>query len=126
MSAEINEKTARLVEMLGREKLGGVLLNTRHNFAWLTAGGNNGIDLSKEGGIATLLVTAKGRRYLIANNIEMPRMLAEEISETEFEPIEFGWQQEKEQPTLLSELAESVSPGTLASDTGSISAISKY
>src|SRR5688572_759701 len=108
--------------MLSREKLGGVLLNSRHNFAWLTAGGNNGIDTGKEGGVATLFVTGKGRRYILTKNIEMPRMLAEELSEMEFEPIEFTWQQEKQKPTLLSELAESVSPGTIASDIGSISA----
>ena len=122
VSAEIDEKTSRLVEMLSREKLGGVLLNSRHNFAWLTAGGDNGIDLGKEGGVATLLVTAKGRRYIVANNIEMPRLLAEEVSETDFEPVEYAWQQEKKRPTLASERAESLSPGPVAQDIGSMAA----
>jgi Xaa-Pro dipeptidase len=122
VSAEIDEKTARLVEMLSREKLGGVLLNSRHNFAWLTAGGNNGIDLGKEGGVAALLITTQGRRYVLANNIEMPRLLAEELSESDFEPVVYGWQQEKERSTLSSELAEGLSPGPVASDIGSIAA----
>jgi antitoxin VapB len=122
VSAEIEEKTARLVELLGREKLGGVLINSRHNFAWLTAGGDNGIDQSRENGVATVLVTAEGRRYILANRIEMPRLLAEEINEAHFEPIEFGWQREKETPALLSELALRVSEGPTASDLGSITA----
>ncbi len=106
--------------MLGREKLGGVLLNARHNFAWLTAGGDNGIDQSKEGGVATLLVTVDGRRFILANRIEMPRILAEEFVDSDFEPIEFGWQDEKATPSFVADLAERVSTGPLASDLGSV------
>ena len=92
---EIEEKTGRLVEMLGREDLGGVLLNAQHNFAWLTGGASNGIDLSRENGVAYLLVTAVGKRYLLADNIEMPRLLAEEVSTADFEPVKYSWQDEK-------------------------------
>ena len=49
MSDEIDIKTERLVEMLERENLGGVLLNAQHNFAWITGGGMNGVDRSREG-----------------------------------------------------------------------------
>ena len=95
MATEIDEKTGRLVEMLGRDGLGGVLLNAQHNFAWLTGGASNGIDLSRENGVAFLLVRADGKRHLLANNIEMPRMLTEEIAADEFEPVEYSWQDEK-------------------------------
>lgn len=87
--------------MLGRERLGGVLLNAQHNFSWLTGGGSNGVDLSRENGVAFLLVTAAGKRYLLANNIEMARMLAEEISTDAFEPVEFSWQDEKTSSDLV-------------------------
>lgn len=87
---ELEEKIERLTKTLSREGLSGVLLNAQHNFAWLTGGASNGIDLSREGGSASLLVATDGKRYLLANNIEMKRMLAEEVSADEFEPIEYG------------------------------------
>jgi len=116
MSREIKEKTERLVEMLEREKLGGVLLNGQHNFAWITGGSNNGIDHSRENGAASVLVTSKGRRYLLANNIEMARMLAEEVSPELFEPIEFTWQDEKASDTFSADTAAKIACGTVAAD----------
>ena len=102
--------------MLSREGLGGVLLNAQHNFAWLTGGATNGIDLSRENGAASLLVTAHGKRYLLANNIEMHRMLAEEVSVDEFEPIEYSWQDEKTNGNFVIEKAAAVCGGNVASD----------
>ena len=99
--SELDEKTQRLVEMLERESLDAILLNAQHNFAWLTAGGSNGIDLSRENGAATLLITRNGKRYLLANNIEMPRMLAEEVSADLFAPVAFAWQDEKSDAGLI-------------------------
>jgi Xaa-Pro aminopeptidase len=116
MSREIEEKTERLVGMLEREKLGGVLLNGQHNFAWITGGANNGIDRSRENGAASVLVTSKGRRYLLANNIEMPRMLEEEVSPELFEPFEFAWQDEKASGTFLTDAAIRIAGGDMATD----------
>jgi Xaa-Pro aminopeptidase len=93
--AEIAEKTERVTRMLVAEDLGGVLLNSQPNFSWLTGGGTNGIDLSREAGAGALLVRRDGRRFVLANRIEMPRLLAEEISAEDFEPVEFGWEEEK-------------------------------
>jgi len=95
MISEIEEKTQRLCEMLKAERLAGVLLNAQHNFAWLTAGSSNGIDLSRDAGASFLFVRADGKRFVLANNIELPRLLAEEISETDFEPVQLSWQEEK-------------------------------
>lgn len=118
MISELEEKTGRLVRMLEAEKLGGVLLNAQHNFAWLTGGRSNGIDLTRENGAASILVRADGRRFLIASNIEMERFLAEEISVEDFAPIDLPWQKEKASSSAVIELAESfTSPGHgLASD----------
>ena len=116
MSNEIEVKTERLIKVLQENSLQGVLINAQHNFAWLTGGGSNGIDLSRENGAANLLVTAAGKRYLLANNIEMPRMLDEEISAVEFEPIEFTWQDEKADSNLVLEKARSACGGKVATD----------
>ncbi len=108
MNEELSEKTGRIVEMLERECLDAVLLNARHNFAWLTCGGTNGVDTSRENGVATLMVTREGRRFVIANNIETPRMLAEEVPNAHFEPLSFTWQAEKADGGTVSKTALSV------------------
>lgn len=114
---EVAEKTERLQRMLEREKLGGVLLNAQHNFAWLTSGSTNGIDLSRENGAASLLVTADGKRYILASNIEMPRMLAEEVLAADFEPVEYSWQDEKATASFVFEKAKSlIAGGEIATD----------
>jgi antitoxin VapB len=84
--------------MLAANNLGGVLISSQHNFSWLTAGGTNGVDLSREAGAGALLVRNDGKRFVLANRIEMPRLLSEEIASEEFgdfEPIEFSWEEEK-------------------------------
>ncbi len=108
MNSEIEEKTERLVKMLAEKKLGGVLLNSQPNFAWATAGANNGVDQSRENGAASLLFRNDGKRFVLASRIEMQRFLAEEVSDADFEPVEFGWEEEKTSPNFLSNLASSL------------------
>ena len=104
-SDEIAGKTERIVRMLAEENLGGVLLNAQHNFSWLTAGGRNGVDTSREAGAGTLFVRSDGRRFILANRIEMPRLLEEEIDAEDFEPVEFGWEEEKASGAFLPDRA---------------------
>jgi Xaa-Pro aminopeptidase len=92
MNSELTEKTQRISAMLARTGFDGIFITLQHNFAWLTCGGSNGVDLSRDPGASTLFVTAEGRRYVFANAIEMPRMLAEEVSADDFEPVTFPWQ----------------------------------
>lgn len=108
MNDELEEKTKRIAAMLDREGFDAVLLNAQHNFAWVTGGGANGVDLSRENGSASLLVTRYGRRFVVANNIEMPRMLKEEVSEDDFDTVEFAWQGEKAVGGLVLEKAHAV------------------
>ena len=116
MSSEIEIKTERIVELLLRKGLGGLLINSQHNFAWITGGSLNGIDLSRESGSASIFVRNDGKRFLLANIIEIGRMLSEEVSENDFEPVTFSWQAEKELGNSLTEMARRISPGTVASD----------
>ena len=117
---EIGEKTERLVRVLAAEGLGGALLASQHNFAWLTAGGTSGVDTSREAGACALLVRGDGRRFVLASRIEMARVLAEEITAGEFEPVEFGWEEEKSSPTFLADRARALlDGGALGSDLAS-------
>ena len=109
--------------MLVEEGLGGVLLSAQHNFSWLTGGASNGIDLSRENGAAYLLVRSDGKRYVLANNIEMPRLLAEGLSVDDFEPVEFSWQDEKGSGNFVIEKGKALLAGgdiatDIAIDTG--------
>jgi Xaa-Pro dipeptidase len=117
LNRELEEKTERLRRMLASEGLGGVLINAQHNFAWLTGGRSNVIDVSRDNGASNLLVRVDGKRFVIANNIEMPRLLAEEIDGSDFEPVEIKWEDEKSSPNFVIDIARSlVAEGELAAD----------
>ncbi len=104
--------------MLEAEKLDAVLMNGRHNFAWLTGGSSNAIDISRDGGAAGIMVVRDGRRFLLANNIEQERFLNEVLSAKVFEPLEMRWQDEKASAEAVVDLARSVLPAgaSIASD----------
>lgn len=117
-SAEIKVKIARVVELLAAKDLGGLLIGSQNNFSWLSAGGTNGIDLSREAGAGALLVRSDGQVFVAANRIEMPRLLHEELSNTDFEPVEFAWENEKASATFLVDRARELLPSgkSLGSD----------
>ncbi len=106
--AELEEKTERLVRILAENELDAVVLNAQHNFAWLTGGGSNGVDLSRENGVASIVVTSDGERFLLASVIEIDRMLSEEVSDYNFDPIDFNWQGEKADSASVLEKARLV------------------
>ena len=104
--------------MLAENKFGGALLNSQHNFAWLTGGKSNGINLSAENGACFLLIKNDGKCFVLAGNIEMPRLLSEEISAETFEPVEFAWQKEKASGDFVIKKAQAIleNGANLASD----------
>jgi len=111
---ELDEKTERLTKMLAAESLDGVLLTLQPNFSWLTGGRRNGIDSSREAGAGALLVRSDGKRFVLANRIEMRRLLDEELSEAAaFEPVEFSWEEEKAS-SFLADCAASLLNGNRA------------
>lgn len=89
---EVAAKLARLQELINKQKLDGVLLTKTGNFAWLTGGGDNHVVGSMEPGIASLLVT-KGGQFLLTDNIEAPRLAAEELDGLGFKPVVAKWYQ---------------------------------
>ena len=114
---EIEEKVERLMRVMADEGLAGVLINAQHNFAWLTVGGRNGIDLSREPGAGSLLVRRDGRRFVIASRIELTRLMTEELQGQGYEPVEFAWEEEKSNPALVAGLARSLTDNSsLGSD----------
>ena len=94
--AEHDEKLERLVRVAHAAGVAGVLLAAHHNIAWLTSGRHNRIDSARETGSARLLVTADGRRYVLANAIEMPRLLDEVLAGLDYAPIEYPWVEDQD------------------------------
>jgi len=110
---EIEEKTNRLLRLISQAGLGGLLINSQPNFSWLTAGGRSGIDLSREAGAGTLFLRHDGMRFVLANKIEIERLLTEELHGQGYQPVDFGWEEEKGNPTLVADLARSLVTGGL-------------
>jgi antitoxin VapB len=94
-ASEHTEKLDRVTRVAQAAGVHGVLLAGHHNIAWLTSGRANRVDASRETGTARLLVAADGRRFVLANAIEMPRLLDEELAGLEYEPVEYPWTEDQ-------------------------------
>jgi Xaa-Pro dipeptidase len=91
-NAELEAKHEKLVEWLRAQKLCGVLLRRNENVAWITGGAVELRVLTpSETGVASLLVTAEGKRYYFTAENEAPRLHDEEFGALDFEPVLFPW-----------------------------------
>lgn len=91
-NAELDAKHEKLVEWLRVQQLAGVLIRRNENVAWLTGGAVEVRVLTPcETGVASLLVTAEGKRYYFTTENEGPRLHDEEFGALDFEPVLFPW-----------------------------------
>jgi antitoxin VapB len=89
---ELNAKHEKLVEWLKAQGLAGVLIRRNENVAWATGGAVELRVLTPgETGVASLLVTAAGKRYYFTTENEAPRLHDEEFGALDFEPVIFPW-----------------------------------
>ncbi|HTB98426.1 MAG TPA: M24 family metallopeptidase [Terracidiphilus sp.] len=89
---ELEAKHQKLVEWLGAQKLAGVLIRRNENIAWITGGAVDVRVLTPaETGVASILVTAAGKRYYLTTENEAPRLHDEEFGSLDFEPVLFPW-----------------------------------
>ena len=111
-NAELDSKHEKLVEFLRAQKLAGVLIKRNENVAWVTGGAVEVRVLTPgETGVASLLVTADGRRYYFTTENEAPRLHDEEFGALDFEPVIFPWYADD---TLAA--AQKLAGGPLGSD----------
>lgn len=83
---EIAIKVDRLKKAMVEEGLDAVIINKSNNFSWITAGASNIITRYCEEGVTSIVITKEGGQYILANNIEYPRIVMEEnIEELGFE-----------------------------------------
>jgi Xaa-Pro aminopeptidase len=112
-NAELDAKHDKLMEWMRGQHLAGVLIRRNENVAWLTGGAVEVRVLTPcETGVASLLVTAEGKRYYFATENEGPRLQDEEFGGLDFEPVLFPWHADD---TLAA--AARLAGGPLGSDT---------
>jgi Xaa-Pro dipeptidase len=110
---ELEAKHQKLVEWMRAQKLAGVLIRRNENVAWVTGGAVELRVLTPgETGVASILVTADGRRHYFTTENEAPRLHDEEFGALDFEPVLFPWYVDD---TI--EAAKRIAGGPLGSDT---------
>ena len=96
---EIQVKIDRIRFYLENHSLDGVLLSTVRNVNWITAGQlNTQIVLNKDVGVAAVLITSSGKRYVVCDNIEATRIMDETMTKLGFELIQVKWYESKPPP----------------------------
>jgi antitoxin VapB len=112
-NAELDAKHEKLVEWLKTQGLAGVLIRRNENVAWLTGGAVELRVLTPcETGVASLLVTAAGKRYYFTTENEAPRLQDEEFGALDFERVLFPWWADD-----TADAAAKLAGGPLGSDT---------
>lgn len=112
-NGELDAKHERLVEWLRAQKLAGVLIRRNENVAWITGGAVEVRVLTPgETGVASILVTAEGKRYYFTTENEAPRLHDEEFGKLDFEQVLFPWFADDTAAT-----AAKLAGGPLGSDT---------
>lgn len=117
MAARIDEvegKLARVRKWLRESDREAVLIASQPNFAWVTAGGDSRVAVDARDGVAAILVTAGGA-HLVTNNIELDRLLEEQVAGLPFEPITYPWYEPARGEEVIRRLCD---PERAVSDTG--------
>ncbi|MCL5674573.1 MAG: M24 family metallopeptidase [Candidatus Omnitrophica bacterium] len=111
MPKEIEIKHDRIRDVLKKEKIDAVLLKQVSNFSWFTGGAKNFVGLNSEIGASSMVIT-QDKIFLLANNIEAPRLLDEEVSGIEPEKIILPWYEDD----VLIEEAKKIAGPKIAAD----------
>jgi Xaa-Pro dipeptidase len=101
---EIEEKERRIRGWMDDSGFAGLLLRQQKNFYWATAGGGNPVIYALDPGFQSVFFT-KDKRYILSQQIEMPRLKEEETADLGFEHIQYNWWEE-DQAGLVSSLVK--------------------
>src|ERR671934_2410195 len=100
------QRRERLLDLMERRGLGGIVLRRPANFAWYTNGADSRVDRSQPWGVADILVTPFGEA-VVTTTIEAPRMREEQTPDLPVE--EHPWHLPGD--AALHELAGGAPPG---------------
>jgi Xaa-Pro dipeptidase len=92
INQEIAEKEKRLQKFLTENNLEGMLFTQVRNVNWITAGQvNTQIVLNKDAGAASFLIMKDGKKYVLANGSEIPRLMDESLTDLNYEVKQYNW-----------------------------------
>jgi Xaa-Pro aminopeptidase len=101
-SNESRVKRDMLRCLMDQHGLDALYIRNKDSFAWLTAGASSGGVLSTQIGAAGILLTLESQ-YIIASNIETPRLQEEEsLQEIGFEIVSTNWMGQSDYDKALS------------------------
>jgi Xaa-Pro dipeptidase len=107
MQEEIEEKQARVVDFLRRQRLGGIWLALEANVSWISAGIACPLVVSDIQNVASAFIRDDGKRYLILP-AHTPDRVKDELRSAGFEMREVAWHEgpsgKELSDTLLREL----------------------
>jgi len=90
--ADVALKEVRLAALLDQEHLAGIVLTQARNHAWVLGGSDTSIVESRAQSPVWLLLARDGKKYLISNNVESARLLAEEgLARLGYEERRYPW-----------------------------------
>ena len=112
--SEVQAKMELVRAWLDRFHREGVLFASQASFAWITAGGHDHISLGEAAGVGAVLVTPE-EAYLLTTNIEVGRLLEEELGGVSFTAIDWPWHDSSRPRSIVAELCD---PARSASDIG--------
>ena len=118
INEELTEKMDQVTEFLTQYKLDGLLLTQVRNVNWITAGlVNNQIVLNKDVGAASLLIMKDGKKYLICNDSEAPRMMDEVMKELGYTLKRYDWYDANPVKDVRGKIIKELAPkGKIGSD----------
>ena len=118
INEELTEKMDHVSEFLTQYKLDGLLLTQVRNVNWITAGlVNNQIVLNKDVGAASLLIMRDGKKYLICNDSEAPRMMDEVMKELGYTLKRYDWYDANPVKDVRGKIIKELAPkGKIGSD----------
>jgi len=76
---EVATKEARVRAFLDEARYDALVLTTHANFAWITGGGDNHINVATDAGVASVVI-ARDAKYVVTPANEADRIMAEEIA----------------------------------------------
>lgn len=119
VNEEISTKMDLLKNWMKENNLDGMLFTQVRNLYWITAGrADVQIVLNKDVGAASLLIMNDGKKYLIANGSEAPRMLDESLKGLGYELKFYPWYEANPVKDVRGDLIKEIAgTGKIGSDT---------
>src|SRR4051812_4797932 len=91
-AAELEIKLQRLQNFMHAHQFAAVSLTLANNFSWVTAGlADNQVAHSHDVGAASAVITADGRKFIVAAHSEIPRLMDQALTDLGYTPIETPW-----------------------------------